>query len=433
MTTTADPASPGIPLREAAARAAALDERDPLAAVRGRFDLPDGLVYLDGNSLGALPAHVPAAVEDVVRRQWGRDLIASWNTADWWGAPARVGRRIARLVGAEPEAVLCTDSTTVNLFKVLVAATRVQRAGAGEARDVLVVEPGAFPTDQYVVDAVASLLGLSVERVTGAELPGYLQTSGARVLAVTLSVVDYRTGELLDVPRLSATVQGSGALVVWDLSHAAGAVDVELAAARADFAVGCGYKYLNGGPGAPAWLYVAPRHLDAAGDAVASPLSGWHGHARPFAMEGSYEPGAGIERMRDGTPPLLSMLSLEAALDVFDDLSMEQVRARSLSLTSLFLDLVDAHVPEVEVVTPRQPERRGSQVALRHPEAFGLTQALISRRVVGDFREPDIVRLGFAPLYVSHADVVATVEALRAVLDAGEHLEQRHQRRSVVT
>jgi kynureninase len=418
-----------VPLSAARERAAALDAADPLAHVRGRFTLPPGLVYLDGNSLGALPAHVPAAVDDVVRRQWGQDLITSWNANDWWGAPERAGEKVARLIGAEPGSVLVTDSTTVDLFKVVVSAARLR-----PGRDVLVVEPDAFPTDQYVVDAVAELTGLTSRRVAAHDLPAALADGGpdglaGRVAAVVLSLVDYRTGELLDLPALTAAVHGAGGLVVWDLSHAAGAVPVGLAEHGADFAVGCGYKYLNGGPGAPAYVYAAPRHQEASG----SPLAGWHGHARPFAMEGTYAPAQGISRFRDGTPPLLSMLALESALEVFADLSIAQVRARSLSLTSWLVELADAHLPELEVVTPREPGRRGSQVSLRHPDAYAVVQALIARGVVGDFREPDIVRLGLAPLYVTHADVVATVEHLRAVLDAGEHRDERYALRSRVT
>ncbi|MGN6244949.1 MAG: kynureninase [Motilibacteraceae bacterium] len=417
-----------VPLADARERAAALDAADPLAHVRGRFALPPGLVYLDGNSLGALPAHVPAAVDDVVRRQWGQDLITSWNRNDWWGAPERAGEKVARLVGAEPGSVVVTDSTTVDLFKVVVSAARLRRG-----RDVLVVEPGAFPTDQYVVDAVAELTGLTSRRVAAHDLVTALSDGtddlAGRVAVVVLSLVDYRTGELLDLPALTAAVHDAGGLVVWDLSHAAGAVPVGLAEHEADFAVGCGYKYLNGGPGAPAYVYAAPRHQAGSG----SPLAGWHGHARPFAMEGAYAPAEGISRFRDGTPPLLSMLALESALEVFADLSVEQVRARSLSLTSWLVELADAHLPELDVVTPRDPARRGSQVSLRHPDAYAVVQALIARGVVGDFREPDIVRLGLAPLYVTHADVVTAVEHLRAVLDAGEHRDERYALRSRVT
>lgn len=401
--------SPETVLARYAATARDLDAADPLAHLRDRFLLPEGLVYLDGNSLGALPATVPRAMRDAVDRQWGRELIASWNDAGWWTAPERVGDRIARLVGAAPGEVVVADSTSVNLFKVVVAAVRLR-----PGRDVLVVEPGNFPSDLYVVDAVADLLGMTVRRVAPADLAAAI---GPEVAAVVYSHVDYRTGELLDMAALTAAAHDAGALTVWDLSHSAGAVDVDLTGAGADFAVGCGYKYLSGGPGAPAYVMVAARHQDG----VRQPLAGWTGHARPFAMDGVYEPAPGIARMRAGTPPMLSLLALDAALDAFDGVTMAEVRGRSAALTTQLIDLVDALAPELEVITPREPARRGSQVALRHPQAYGLCHALIARGVVGDFREPDVLRLGLAPLYVRHADLVTAVGAIRDVLDTGDH------------
>ena len=403
------------------------DAADPLSHLCARFALPDGIVYLDGNSLGAVPAHVPAVLDDVVRRQWGRDLIASWNVHGWWDAPRRAGERVARLVGAAPDEVVVSDSTSVNLFKVLVAAARLR-----PGRDVLVIEPGSFPTDLYVADEVARLLGLEVHRVAPGGLAAELAAQpglAARLAVASYSHVDYRTGELHDMAAVTAAVHAAGALSVWDLSHSAGAVDVDLRAAGVDLAVGCGYKYLSGGPGAPAYVVVAREHQQA----VSSPLPGWTGHARPFAMEGAYEPGPGIDRMRAGTPPMLSLLALHSALEVFDGVEPAALRARSLALTGRFLELVDAHLPELDVVTPREDARRGSQVALRHPEAYAVVQALAARGVVGDYREPDLVRLGFAPLYVTRLDVVDAVAALRAVLDAGEHREERFAVRATVT
>jgi kynureninase len=406
-------------------RAERLDAADPLRALRARFLLPEGQVYLAGNSLGALPVHVPARVEEVVRRQWGADLVGSWNLHDWWRAPERVGARVARLVGVAADEVVVADSTSVNLFKALVAAARMR-----PDRRVLVVEPGNFPSDLYVVDAVADLLDREVRRLEPAELPGALAAGLAEQLAVlTYSHVDYRTGELHDMAAITAAAHAAGGLVVWDLSHSAGAVPVDLAGAGVDFAVGCGYKYLCGGPGAPAYVVVARRHQNA----VHQPLTGWTGHARPFAMEDRYEPAPGITRMRAGSPPLLSLLALEAALEVFDGVDLAALRARGLSLSRLLIDFVDAVVPEVEVVTPRQDARRGSQVSLRHPRAYAVVRALIDRGVVGDFREPDLIRLGLAPLYVRHVDVVTAVEALRAVLDAGEHQQPRYPQPHVVT
>ena len=404
-------------------RARALDDADPIGFVRERFVVPEGLTYLDGNSLGAMPRHVPGVVRDVVDRQWGQDLINSWNTNDWWDAPLRVGRLLARLVGAGDDEVVVADSTSVNLFKVLVAAARLR-----PDRRVLVIEPGNFPADLYIADSVADLLGLQVHRVDPLELPAALSDD---VAVVSYSHVDYRTGRAHDIGSITAAVHDAGALMVWDLSHSAGALPVDLAGCAADFAVGCTYKYLGGGPGAPAYVMAARRHHAA----MRQPLAGWTGHARPFAMEGSYEPAPGIDRMRCGTPPMVSLLTLEAALSAFEGLSMVDVRAKSLSLTRLFLDLADDVLAPLgfTVVTPRADDERGSQVSLRHPDAYGVVQALIERGVVGDYREPDVVRLGFAPLYVRHVDVVTAVEQTVAVIDAGEQGDMRYAERHPVT
>lgn len=405
-------------------RARALDEADPLAHVRDRFELPDGVIYLDGNSLGAMPRCVPDDVQRVVREQWGRDLIASWNEHDWWGAQERVGEAVGRLVGAARGEVLVSDSTSVNLFKCYVAAARMR-----PGRRLVVSDPGVFPTDQYVLEGAARLLDLEIVQVRPPEVPALLAERGQDVALVSLSHVDYRTGDLWDMAGITSSAHDAGALMLWDLCHSAGALDVRLDECEVDLAVGCGYKYLNGGPGAPAFIYVAARHLEA----FDQPLTGWHGHARPFAMEGSYEPIAGIGKARVGTPPLLSVLALESALTAYDGLTMADVRARSLSLTGFFLECLDALCPEVEVVTPRDEARRGSQVALRHEQAYGVVQALIARGVVGDFRVPDVVRLGFAPLYLTHADVLASVEHLRQVLDAKEYADERYATRATVT
>lgn len=413
----------GVDLTAARARAEQFDADDPVAAARERFVLPEGLVYLNGNSLGALGVSVPDAVGDVVEQQWGQSLVTSWNSHDWWDAPRRVGARIAHLVGATDDEVVVADSTSVNLFKALVAAARLR-----PGRATMVIEAGNFPADLYIADSVADLLGLTVRRVDPLDIGSSLDND---VSVVSLSHVDYRTGRAYDMADITGAVHDAGALAVWDLSHSAGALVVELDDCDVDFAVGCGYKYLNGGPGAPAYVMAAQRHHAT----MCSPLPGWTGHARPFAMEATYEPAPGIDAMRCGTPPMLSLLALESALGAFDGLTMPQVRARSLSLTTFFLDLAEEHlVPHgFEVVTPRRDEERGSQVSLSHPDAYGIVQALAARGVVGDFRHPDIVRLGFAPLYVRHTDVVTAVRHLVEVVEAGEDRDSRWTVRSTVT
>ena len=406
------------------ARAARLDAANPVAHARDRFELPDGLLYLDGNSLGALPRGVPETVADVVRRQWGTDLIASWNTHDWWGAPQRVGDRVGTLVGAAPGQVLVGDSTSVNLFKLYVAAARMR-----PRRRVVVNDPDVFPTDGYVLEGAARLADLEVVQVRPPELAAFLSERGSEVALVSYSHVDYRTGRLWNLPGLTRLTQDAGARVLWDLCHSAGVVEVGLDEHGVYLAVGCGYKYLNGGPGAPAYAYVATRHLPD----LDQPLTGWNGHATPFAMSTAYSPAPGIERLRVGTPPLLSLLALEAALAAYDGLAMSDVRAASMSLTGFFIDCVRELLPDVEVVSPLDAAERGSQVALGHEQAYAVVQALIARGVVGDFREPNIVRLGFAPLYLSHADAVTAAQALCDVLADGAHLDPRWAQRSTVT
>ena len=411
------------PLLAAARRA---DAEDELAFVRDRFELPDGTVYLDGNSLGPLPRTVLPAVQDLVRRQWGQDLITSWNSHDWWGLPRRVGSRLAALVGAADGQVMCGDSTSVQLFQALVAACRLR-----PGRSVLLTDGANFPTDQYLADSVGRLLGLRVVRLHPSELAVHLSQLGEQVAAVSFSLVDYRTGELFDAAGLTRAVHDAGALMIWDLCHAVGALPVALDEIGADLAVGCTYKYLNGGPGSPAFLYIAARHQRQ----VELPLTGWNGHRDPFGLNGSYVPAESIEQARIGTPPVLSMVALDAALDAFDGVGIDRLRAKSLALTQQVIDFADQRLAGfgVEVVTPRRPELRGSQVSLRMPEAYQVCQALIERGVIGDFRAPDLLRLGFPPMYLSFADVHRGMATLAEVLADGSYRDPRFTQRGAVT
>ncbi|MGW6541760.1 kynureninase [Streptomyces massasporeus] len=393
-------------MSELAGRAEKLDSVDELASKRAEFVLDD-VVYLDGNSLGALPAVVPGRVEDVVRRQWGELRIRSWEESGWWTAPERIGDRIAPLVGAAPGQIVVGDSTSVNVFKALVGAVRM----AGEGRDELLVDATTFPTDGYIAESAARMTGCTLRPVAPADVPGAL---GRRTAAVLLNHVDYRTGRLYDLPGLTAAVREAGAVAVWDLCHSAGALPVGLDEHGVDLAVGCTYKYLNGGPGSPAYLYVR-RELQ---DRFDSPLPGWNSHAEPFGMRSDFEAAPGALRGRVGTPDILSMLALEAALEVWDGVSVEAVRAKSLALTDFFLECVTAYVPEgrVTCVTPSAHQERGSQIALRCDDAGDVMKRLIEQGVVGDFRAPDVLRFGFTPLYVGFADVERAARVLARTL-----------------
>ncbi|MGY3681043.1 kynureninase [Streptomyces sp. TE33382] len=387
-------------------RAAALDAADELAPRRKLFVLDD-TVYLDGNSLGALPAHVPARMQEILTREWGRLRIRSWDESGWWTAPERIGDRIAPLVGAAAGQIVVGDSTSVNVFKAVVAASRL----AADGRDEILVDATTFPTDGYIAESAARMTGHRIVPVAPAEVGAAL---GPRTAVVLLNHVDYRTGRLHDLPGLTAAVHAAGGLAVWDLCHSAGALPVGLDEHGVDLAIGCTYKYLNGGPGSPAYLYVAERH-QAAFD---SPLPGWTSHADPFAMTPGYTAADGAVRGRVGTPDILSMLALEASLDVWDGVSVESVRAKSLALTDFFLECVAAYVPDGRVapVTPVAHAERGSQVSLRCAEAEPVMRALIGRGVVGDLRRPDVLRFGFTPLYVGFADAERAARVLAEVL-----------------
>jgi kynureninase len=373
------------------------------------------VIYLDGNSLGARPKAALARMRQLVAQEWGRDLIRSWNTAGWFDMPRRLGDKLAPLIGARSGEVVVTDSTSLNLFKALAAALHMQAAGAGAARRVIVTERANFPTDIYMAQGLADWLarGYSVRLVDSAdELPGAIDGDCAVLM---LTHVNYRSGYQHDMAAVSGYAREQGALTIWDLAHSAGAVPVDLHAAGADLAVGCTYKYLNGGPGAPAFIWV-PAHHQAA---FRQPLSGWWSHAAPFAMAPAFAPVDGIGRALCGTQPIASLALVECGLDVFGQTGMDSIRAKSLALTDLFIELVEARCGDhpLGLVTPREHARRGSQVSFTHPHGYAVMQALIARGVIGDYREPEIMRFGFTPLYTSFADVWDAVEILRAILD----------------
>nr|WSZ97530.1 kynureninase [Streptomyces sp. NBC_00857] len=398
------------PVGPLARKAAALDASDELRALRDLFTLDDATVYLDGNSLGALPRHVPARLQDVIGRQWGELGIRSWSESGWWTAPERIGDRIAPLVGAGPGRIVVGDSTSVNVFKAVVAAGRLLDP-AEPARDEILVDATTFPTDGYIARSAARMTGSPIVPVDPSNLLGAL---GPRTAVVLLNHVDFRTGRLHDLPGITAAVHEAGGIVVWDLCHSAGALPVGLDAHGVDLAVGCTYKYLNGGPGSPAFLYVAERHQER----FDSPLPGWNSHTDPFAMAPDYAAGDGAVRGRVGTPDILSMLAMDAALDVWDGVRIEAVRAKSLALTDFFLECVEAYAPRgrVRSLTPAAHAERGSQIALRCAEAPAVMEALIARGVVGDLRRPDVLRFGFTPLYTGFADTERAARVLGEVL-----------------
>jgi kynureninase len=392
------------------------DAQDPLAALRAQFDLPAGLIYLDGNSLGARPRAALARAQDVIAREWGHDLIRSWNTAGWFDLPKRLGNRLAPLLGAGPDEVVVTDTTSVNLFKALAAALQMQaEQPATAARRVLVTERSNFPTDIYMAQGLAGWLarGYTVRLVDSVE--EIAAAIDADTAVVMLTHVNYRSGYQHDMRATSALARAAGALVVWDLAHSAGAVPLDLNGDGADLAVGCTYKYLNGGPGAPAFIWVPAKHQAR----FRQPLSGWWGHAAPFAMAPDFAPADGIGRALCGTQPIVSLAMVESGLEVFEQTDMAAVRAKSLALTDLFIELVERRCGShpLGLVTPRQHARRGSHVSFTHPHGYAVMQALIARGVVGDYREPAIMRFGFTPLYTSYTEVWDAVEILRQILD----------------
>lgn len=376
------------------ADAVARDAADPLAPMRARFTLPEGVIYLDGNSLGALPVQTPALIADAVTRQWGRDLIRSWNEADWIGAPQRIGAKIAPLIGAEAHEVIVADSVSINLYKLLAAALALR-----PGRRTILTEPGNFPTDLYVANGLAATIpGVRVKAIDLAEIPAAMDEDTAVLL---LTHVHYKSAHRRDMAGLTKAAHAVGALALWDLSHSAGAVAFDLNGAGADLAVGCGYKYLNGGPGAPAFLFAAERHHAA----IATPLAGWMGHAAPFAFVDDYSPAPGMTRFLAGTPPMLSMLALEGGVDLFAEVDMHGVEAKSRGLGALLIERLAETAPDLVLASPADPAERGSHLVFRHAHAYEICQCLIERGVIGDFRAPDLWRAGLTPLTLSYAEV----------------------------
>ena len=409
----------------------ALDAADPLRPLRELYVIPPGLTYLDGNSLGVMPKSVPGRIARAVNEEWGQGLIRSWNDAGWYDMPQRLGDKIATLVGARPGEVVATDTTSINLYKVLSAAVAIALASS-KTRRVIASERSNFPTDLYIAQALCREHGCELRLVGDGEVRPALHKDVAVLL---LTHVNYRTGAMHDMAAVTRAAHDAGALAIWDLCHSAGAVPVDLHAADADFAIGCGYKYLNGGPGAPAFVWVHPRHRER----FEQPLAGWWGHAAPFEFTPEYRPAPGIARYLCGTQPVLSMTALECALDTFlaaDKLGgIDALRRKSLALTDLFMQLVaECCAGEFTIVTPREHARRGSQVCLaREDGAYGIVQALIARGVIGDFRAPDIARFGFTPMYTAFEDVWNAVEQLAQVLGRGEWRRPEFNTRNAVT
>ena len=412
-------------------RARSLDDADPLAPWRERFIVPDGVIYLDGNSLGCLPRATPQRMEQVVRAEWGAGLIRSWNSADWVDLPARLGAKIAPLIGAQPHEVIACDSTSVNLFKLIAAALDMQRGRGNGARKVVLSEPGNFPTDLYMIE------GLERQRLAQRRLAsrdGLLSALDDDVALLLLTHAHYKTGELFDMGELTRAAHEAGALVLWDLSHSGGALPVDLnhcVADRegADFAVGCGYKYFNGGPGAPAYAFVAERHLAA----LRQPLTGWLGHAEPFAFSDDYIAARGIEQLQCGTPPVLGLAALEVGVDLIAEMGVARLYEKSQALSEFFRQCLGESGVALELVSPTDPYRRGSQLSYRHEHAYAICQALIARGVIGDFRDPDILRFGFAPAYLRFADIARAVGHLAEVMRTGEWQRSEFHRRTAVT
>jgi kynureninase len=404
---------------------AARDLSDPLRTFRDRFAIPDGVIYLDGNSLGPMPRAAADILNRTIVQEWGHDLIGSWNSAGWFDMPVRLGDRVGAVLGASPGQAIVCDTTSINLFKSLHAAI-----GLRPDRDVMIAEAGSFPTDLYIIEGAMNSAGRPMQRrLIGADGASIDALLDERVAVVVLSHVDYRTGALLDIEAITSKIHDSGALVIWDVCHSAGVIELAFDRHAVDFMVGCTYKYLNGGPGSPAFIAVAKIHQAAA----KHPLSGWWGHAAPFAFERDFQPDAGIKRFLCGTPPIISLRGVDVALDALKGVELAGLRQKSLTLTELFIARVTALLPELEIVTPREPALRGSQVSIAFDKGYAVVQAMIERGVIGDFRAPDIMRFGFAPLYISYGDVWDAAEILAECVRTEVWRDPRYDRKLAVT
>jgi kynureninase len=390
---------------------------------RAVFDLPADIIYLDGNSLGPLPKAARQRVDRMMAEEWGKLLITGWNKAGWMDMPGRIGDRIARLIGAPAKSIVMGDTLSIKVYQALASAVELR-----PGRRVVLSDSGNFPSDLYMAQGLLASLGRDYE-LKVVEPEAVADAIDETVAATMITEVDYRTGRLHDMKALTKKAHEAGAITIWDLAHSAGAVPVDLSGSDAEFAVGCTYKYLNGGPGAPAFIYVAPRLADA----VRPALSGWLGHEAPFAFEPDYRPGAGVDRMRVGTPPIIALAALDAAMDVWDGVDMLDIRARSIELSERFIAEVEARCPELELASPRDPHRRGSQVSFRFEHGYAAMQALIASGVIGDFRAPDIMRFGFTPLYLGMDDVLAAVDRLEDVMKRRLYEEPAYAVRAKVT
>lgn len=390
---------------------------------RSLFQMPDGVVYLDGNSLGPLPRAVADRVGRMISEEWGKELIRGWNSAGWMTQPGRIGDRVGRLIGAPEGTVVIGDTLSIKVYQALASALELN-----PARRVILSDSGNFPSDLYIADGLLRSLarGHELRIVDPEDVEAAIDET---IAVVMLTEVDYRTGRLHDMRALTRKAHAAGALTIWDLAHSAGAIPVDLTGAGADFAVGCTYKYLNGGPGAPAFIYVAPDHVER----IRPALSGWMGHQAPFAFDLDYRAGPGIERLRVGTPPVIAMAALDAALDVWEGVSMSDVRTASIALSDFFIRDIEARCPELTLASPRDGAKRGSQVSFRHADGYAIMQALIARGVIGDFRSPDMMRFGFTPLYIGQTEVRAAVDTIEDVMINRRWDAPEYRKKAVVT